>query len=893
MPIVRLLFLSVVVSSACPALGAGEVPVRANPFVSFRLPKAWQDRFWADPATSKLLELDAAAVAKLVPVQAGLRFCRCPGCGASEAENTLTWSLERPDDLNCRRCGLTLPNATVPAKAKDKEGKDSGSEDVIEVLPGLLHKYPYHILEAHLQAYPDERLYLSAKRDDEAREFLAKAALYAAVRYQEQPAGQRDPALARLAAVLLLRFAQVYPAYAVHFDQPGEPKFFQRADAKPPYRTGYRSGKWDWLGCLDVPLNLVIAYALIRDDPALAEAGRALGDSHPGRTIERGLFRASAEFVLRQPDEFQEASLYAYRGLLAVGRLLDDERLVGEALARLEAFSERGFYHDGLWRQGDAANHQRVLALLDGWIDRLLNGTPEPVPMIALARSAGSAILTDPHASEIQQVAWPAPLARPIDRQPVLLGGAGLARLAVGQGANALDLELRGLGDLGSFHYNRLALRVSAGGRPVLGDLDDLSPSANGWEHATASHNAVVIDGLNQRESPAHAREPAPGSDVLFFAADADFQVATLEDSHAFSQSATRYRQTLIAVADEQTRYAVNVFEVHGGLQHDQLFHGPAGSTARWQTSVALAPGPATLLPSTITYLPTSKAEEGRWFVQAYGAFAQLHQGRIDRPAQALLAPPAPDAPGLRLHIFGDLPMSVCTGISPDPLASVDDDEKGRAVLVLRRRSDDGSTLKTTFVNLFEPVGTAPALVRAGRVASPPATVLLTIETVEGNEHLFVNLQPGIQKTVRLADGRTLATDGLAVRATSRGLVLAGGTYARLGAREVRQTSASGTIHAVMRQGSAGSLGWFETDGPVSDPGTLSGRVLLIHHGNGPTRGWTLARAVNTADGRARLYVREEPGFAIDPSNHLAHYYQFPRATYSGPHRFRVSKLIR
>jgi hypothetical protein len=171
--------------------------------------------------------------------------------------------------------------------------------------------------------------------------------------------------------------------------------------------------------------------------------------------------------------------------------------------------------------------------------------------------------------------------------------------------------------------------------------------------------------------------------------------------------------------------------------------------------------------------------------------------------------------------------------------------------------------------------------------------VVLTVEAAEGREHLFVNLKPGTEKTVRLSDGRTLSTDGLAARATSRGLVLAGGTHARLGDRELRQSQAVGTIREAVRQVSTGTRGWFETNEPVADPETLTGRVLLIHHGEGPTRGWTIARAVNTPEGRARLFVREEPGFAIDHSSHEARYYQFPRSTYAGPHRFRVAKLAR
>ena len=74
----------------------------------------------------------------------------------------------------------------------------------------------------------------AAKRDYEARALLAKAALYAAVRYHEQPPETRQPELARMAAVIVLRFAQVYPAYATHYDQPGEPKYFQQADLAAP-----------------------------------------------------------------------------------------------------------------------------------------------------------------------------------------------------------------------------------------------------------------------------------------------------------------------------------------------------------------------------------------------------------------------------------------------------------------------------------------------------------------------------------------------------------------------------------------------------------------------------------------------------------------------------------
>ena len=45
------------------------------------------------------------------------------------------------------------------------------------------------------------------------------------------------------------------------------------------------------------------------------------------------------------------------------------------------------------------------------------------------------------------------------------------------------------------------------------------------------------------------ARQPAPGADILFFAADPDFQVATFDDRQAFPRSSSRYRHTVVAAS--------------------------------------------------------------------------------------------------------------------------------------------------------------------------------------------------------------------------------------------------------------------------------------------------------------------------------------------------------
>ncbi len=869
-----------------------------GPFVKFTLPDEWEAKFWDDPDTKALFDLAPKDLAALVPVQAGFRFCRCPACDADEAADPLVWSATRPKVVTCARCGLSFPNDTVPAK-DDKDKKVP--EETIEVLRGVTHHYPYHLVPAASQKYPDERLYLDAKRDYETREALAKAALYAAIRFHEgKSSGKKDDKLARFAAVILLRFAQVYPAYATHFDQPDRPKFLQPADLKPPYRRGYRTGKWEWTASLEVPTNLVIAYALIRDEPGWDEVGRLLDDPNPRRTIEHGFFRAAAEFVRRQTEEFDEQSLQAYRGLFAVGRLLDDKALLDDAGLRLAAFAERGFFHDGYWRQGNDVAHRRVVGQLDGWIERLADASGRPaVPMLDLAREAGAASRLESRPREVELASWPAPDSGSVARRPALLGGVGLARLSVGGDRDGLDLEVRAIGSLGAPHFQRQALRLSVSGRAVLDDLDALPPTRDGWDLATASHNTVVVDGLNQRESPSAAREPVAGGKLLYYAADPDFQVVAMDDPLAYPHSTKRYRQVLVAAAGKRARYAVGVFQVVGGLQHDQIFHAPPGSTARWSTSTDLKPGPESLLPSSIPYLSGGHADDGRWFVQAYGEFRRLSQAQATGPATATLAEPG--RPGVRLHLFGDMPSTTFTALGPDPArsgsksAAIDAEAgEGRSALILRRRSPKGETLRSTFVTVFEPIGEGIApLRRVGRVGSLDGRVLLFIETADGPEYVLVNLRPATPQSVVLPDGHAATTDGLVLRLSATGMQLAGGTFGAVDAAEIRHEKLSGRVLGAGRSAGPDARGWFDLEGTAAQFAGVEGRALLIGHGDGSVHGWTIRSVVDAGEARVRVSVREEPGFLIDPSSAEARYYQFPRAVAPGPHEFSVSQIVR
>ena len=391
------------------------------------------------------------------------------------------------------------------------------------------------------------------------------------------------------------------------------------------------------------------------------------------------------------------------------------------------------------------------------------------------------------------------------------------------------------------------------------------------------------------------------GSDFLFFAADPDFQVVSVDDPRAYPQSATRYRQTLIATASRRSRYALSVFEVHGGLQHDQIFHAAPGLDHRWLLSVPTRKPPPSLLPSTITFLSTARPEQGRWFVQSYGEFQLDALGELAGPALAGLVsqdsaarftgsqvarashePASSPPPPLRLHLLNDDPITAFTATSTDSTAVENARLPGvrdgrRAGLILRRKSPQGATLNSTFVTLFEPAGPGQVPLRkVGRVASSPDVVVVLVESVDGPEYLLVNLEPGTHRRVQLPSGRSVSFDGLALRVRADGLVMAGGRVAEGSGKLLTQSSIAGTLSGSVRRRTERGRGWFLTAGPVeADPG-IAGRTLVVQHGDGTCRSWTLDSIESSPEG-TRLHVREEPGFAIDPQTQEARYYQFPQ----------------
>ncbi len=178
--------------------------------------------------------------------------------------------------------------------------------------------------------------------------------------------------------------------------------------------------------------------------------------------------------------------------------------------------------------------------------------------------------------------------------------------LAVGEKGGAIDL---GGPRPGQHRRSPLsAAGAAVGGRrstDARRSRPSKPPTATGWDRATASHNTVVVDGLNQRESLGKAAEPAAGwrSSSSRRPILTSPQVLVALMIPAYPQSTTRYRQTPMAAEGlHQSGYAISaVFEVMAGFQHRFRLHiadAASGSRARWQLSGGDGWGrPASLLP--------------------------------------------------------------------------------------------------------------------------------------------------------------------------------------------------------------------------------------------------------------------------------------------------------
>lgn len=716
--------------------------------------------------TAWIRGLSAARVRELVPVKTGLHFVGCANCTAGRQEGQLAWRPEHPDEVYCRYCGHRYPSARYPmSQAIEARGPD-----------GTPHRFPYW---ADASGY---RYHFEAKRDDLVKDFIANQARSLARLYRltgKAEYGER-------AALILSRFAEVFPGWTFRYDYPFQQKqIYDGAVAPAQLRPGFRTARWYWWAYNDIPKPLVETHDWIRGGGFLDEAAR--------RRVETALFRNAAEEVLANPETFGNMSPGTWTSLAMLGRVIDEPRYVSVARERLTEMMRTRFLFDGTWPEGAPSYHRQTAGNLEA-VFRALGEEPSQ-DLVRSRRALDLMRLPSGRPVPVHDT-WSTDRNPPVERSAAyLLPALGHAMLGGGDGGRQTQFHLTWSGSHGHAHGDNLSLLVWANGREMLSDLGYTHTQQRAWTLATAAHNTVVIDGVQQSIK----RGETGGSLRFHDISDPVVQVVSAEGARGYPGLARRYERTLVAVRAPDRWYAVDFFDAEGGSRHDYFLHGDADSTGSVVSSVKLDRAPASLLPPGFEWRPARHEGEVSMVEQthfAYGYLRATGSAKTSWPARVIF-----EAGGAKLAatLMADSGSELITGEGPAVRCADEDDarlDQCRRPFAMIRRS--GGTSR--FVSVIDPIPPGGTPIAAER--SVDGSVRVTIgdrtDSIALDPELGVRFESrrGARVEHRYSLGRVVSAELVQARG---GAFVLKGALPRPG-RTIRLIAADGELASVVEE---------------------------------------------------------------------------------------------
>lgn len=845
-------------------------------------------------STARLLDvtkvvraMDEASLIQLVPAQSGLQYVGCPNCTAGRQERQLEWTIERPDIVTCRYCRHEYPSDTYPMR----------DAVVVHNPQGELARFEYW---ADDSGY---RYFFKARRDDEVRQYLARQTLSLAQLY----AATGDVTHARRAAVILDRFAQVFPGWCYHFDYPFRQTEIYDGDVPPEkFRSGYRTARWTWWAYLDIPSDLVEAFRLIRDSGAFEELSRERGVDVAGR-IERDLLRNAGEQVLANPDDYTNMSPSAWRSLVKLGRVIEEPRYVHEVVRRFQRLMELQFFYDGCWCEGAPSYGSQTINSLSALLESLRGYSDPPGYLDPVDGTRFDMLDLDADDQLLQQARSALrklhlPNGRPVpvhdtwstseraDSQEApgsyLLPALGHACLGTGAGTERCEWHLSWSGGYGHQHADVLSLLLFGNGRELLSDLGYTHTAYRAWTLATAAHNTVVIDGLSQ--DPGSRSSPTDGRLRFIDLKHPHVQVVSADGTRAYAGPATVYQRTIVVInAGGAHPYAVDIFDVTGGRTHDYFFHGDADGPAAVTANIELS-DLATLLPDGFDWQPPiNEGEAGRAFRphDAYGFLRHLKSAGVtgDAPVEIDFVSRSTPPAGLCVTLLPQGAGQLVLGQNPSIRQAGEDDarleEFSRPFMMLRHHSDNG---RSRFVAVLEPYQSVPSLAAVQPLAATGGAVVLKLQHEAQTD--FVVIGSPVEQPVPVDDvgGRQAHFRGdvgvLSLRngEIERAYALGEGGW-RLDSFELEAPGAQ-----------TAALAAAERDGIVVTGNNLAppsaGDVVRLLTADGWVYPYHVSSVMQEpAGGRLHLTFAEGPGFDYDATGARLRLRSFPQRAHLGP----------
>ena len=847
--------------------------------------------------TAKLMQMSERDMVELVPATNGFRFCGCPNCQGGTEESQIAWNgPDDPDHVHCRYCKMVYPNAKYPMNQIIEAANRRGEKGI----------WRYYLDEKKNQYF-----FLGRARYD-AKDYMAKRAYDFAAAY----ALTKNQKYARRAALLLCRYAEVYPKWNVMYDYPAPGKKYPVVNAKPPYP--YWGGIWSRWWYADVPVDLIHAYDLIYDSGEIEKIAKDKGVGLRTQ-LEDEVFRAAVAFVRTYKEPYSNMSPLMYRGLIVAGRVLGEPDYVHDAVERIKTLYRTQFFFDGLWHEGTTSYHYQTtnslascLNVVKGYSDPPAYAWPKDdsrfdkldlakdIPIIARAKIAPQLLVFPNGKAVALHDTWSRDRRRSSYREgPALLSDYGHGRLSFGAGQQAMQAHLHFSGGFGHQHCDNLSTILFAKGQELLSDIGYSWTAWRFWVSHTPSHNTVAVNGQ------LHNARGHGGDLQLYSGLEGPVQAIEASQPGSYPGVTNEFRRRLILIkVSEANAYVVDVFRVQGGEQHEYFLHGSADHPQTAVVSLGLKPTPGTLLgPDADFELPKLNTERGkapRGKLLAYALFRNLRETHTDGPLHVTWRFDKETDAQLRTTFVGQRSCRVILAHTPQirPAKETDGNlpKHWRPSLVIQRKGGDG--LASTFVAVHEPFLRQP-FIRSVRPllpvdqGQPDNPIALAIEHNAGTDYVVSCKQMG-GMPVNVGGPLALKCQArIAVVRMKNGQVenayLCDGEALSLGDFSMKcQGSLTGQIESVVRDERKAEYSFLVT-GHVPEGEALKDHTIIVTHADKTTHGY-LIKSVEVQDGKSLVHLQNEPGF--DYVGGITRFLFYPQHNVTGGNTYRIDRAV-
>ena len=278
-----------------------------------------------------------------VPTASGFNFIGCPNCkGGAQDMNVLAWNPELGNKVKCNFCHMVFPNEKFPENQEAVIISPSGEKQV----------YRFH------KSAEGAEYFYEAHAWFERWKWIQQLA----TQFAQVWAETKDYAYGDRAALIIGRFAQVFPGYAIRYDYPNAPKKFFKADQKWPYQglVPYRGAKWNWWAYGDIPAPMAKVYDALNKDYDWTRMDKLIGKETDKRIVD-DLLVMGYEFTAANPELYTNMSPGMYRDMITMGRILKRPDMVHDGVNRFNEFLKLGFYSDGWWKEGTPSYHDQTV----------------------------------------------------------------------------------------------------------------------------------------------------------------------------------------------------------------------------------------------------------------------------------------------------------------------------------------------------------------------------------------------------------------------------------------------------------------------------------------------------------------------------------------------------